>query len=282
MKNFVHAALVATFLIALPAGAATPTAAAVPAAIVKPDFPVTATTRDGSHDFDFEFGTWRTHYRLLRHRLVGDHVWYDCYGTSVIRPFWDGSGNLEDGDLKCPNRYIGGLTLRMYDPATRQWTLWWGTRKLAIAPPPQLGHFEENGVGEFYAYDSWEGKPEITRFQWTRVNGNPHFEQAFSTDGGKTWETNWTTDYEPVSPTTAGVWNAADSVRRRCARLRLLDRHVENALHALTSSAQRRSRVVCVRRFLDRAAVLGRKRGYRRRRFAVSRAIYPRRDGAAV
>jgi hypothetical protein len=183
---------------------------AVPAPIVAPNFPVEPTTRDGSHDFDFAFGTWRTHYRILRHRLAGDHVWYDCYGTSVIRPFWGGSGNLEDGDLKCPNRYVGGMTLRTYDPSTHQWTLWWGTRKLLIAPPGQLGHFNADGVGEFYAYDSWQGKPEITRFQWTKVNGNPHFEQAYSTDGGKTWETNWITDCVRVSPTSKGVWNAAD------------------------------------------------------------------------
>jgi len=200
-----QAVLAAAALAAGPAGAAT-----VPAAIVKPNYPVAPTARDGGHDFDFEFGTWRTHYRILKHRLVGDHEWYDCYGTSVIRPFWGGDGNLEDGDLKCPSRYIGGMTLRMYDPRTHQWTLWWGTRKLAVAPPAQLGHFNINGVGDFYAYDSWQGKPEITRFQWTRVSGNPHFEQAYSTDRGKTWETNWTTDYTRVPPASIGVWNASD------------------------------------------------------------------------
>lgn len=123
-------------------------------------------------------------------------------------PFWGGGGNLEDGDLQCPNRYIGGLTLRTYDPQTRQWTLWWGTRKLGVAPPQQVGHFDAFGVGRFYAYDRWHGTPVICRFQWTKVNGNPHFEQAYSVDGGRTWETNWTTDYERVSPSTKGVWNA--------------------------------------------------------------------------
>jgi hypothetical protein len=205
MKRLTYA-LAASLLGTVPAGAAS-----VPAAIVKPNYPVAATTRDGSHDFDFELGTWRTHYRLLKHRLVGDHEWYDCYGTSVIRPFWGGSGNLEDGDLKCPSRHVGGMTLRLYDSQTHQWTLWWGTRQLAVSPPPQIGHFDADGVGRFYAYDSWEGKPEITRFQWTRVNGNPHFEQAFSTDGGKTWETNWITDYERVSASSNGVWNATES-----------------------------------------------------------------------
>jgi hypothetical protein len=210
MKRLAHLLTAAAILAAVPAAAATAPAPTVPAPIVTPEYPVAPTTRDGSRDFDFEFGIWRTHYRLLKYRLAGDHEWYDCYGTSVIRPFWNGGGNLEDGDLHCPNRYVGGLTLRTYDSSTHQWTLWWGTRKLGVASPAQLGHFDANGVGEFYAYDSWQGTPEITRFQWTRVNGNPHFEQAFSTDGGKTWETNWTTDYERVSASTPGVWNAGD------------------------------------------------------------------------
>jgi hypothetical protein len=183
----------------------------VPAPIPASNYPVSPASRDNRDGFNFEFGTWRTHYRILKDRLVGSHVWYDCYGTSVIRPYWNGGGNLEDGDLKCPNRYVGGLTLRLYDPQTRQWSLWWGTRALGIAPPQQVGHFDADGTGRFYAYDTWKGTPIINRFQWTSVNGNPHFEQAFSTDRGKTWETNWTTDYERVSPATKGVWNFADT-----------------------------------------------------------------------
>lgn len=210
MKNSVWTPLVAAALLVTSAAAQ---AAPVPAAIPAPNYPASPTTRDGRGDFNFEFGTWRTHYRILRERLVGSHDWYDCYGTSVIRPFWGGAGNIEDGDLKCPNRYVGGMTLRLYDARTHNWTLWWGTRALAVAPPPQVGRFDSDGVGRFYAYDNWKGTPEITRFQWTRVNGNPHFEQAFSTDRGKTWETNWTTDYERVQASTKGVWNAVDDAR---------------------------------------------------------------------
>jgi hypothetical protein len=169
----------------------------------------TPTMRDGRHDFDFLFGTWRTHYRLLRHRLVNDHEWYSCEGTSIIRPFWGGGANLEDGDLHCPGRYVGGVTLRLYNATTHQWSLWWGTRKKGLAPPPQVGHFSASGVGDFYAPDIQEGKHVIIRFEWSVVNGHPHFAQAFSADKGKTWETNWTTDYDRVSPSTKGVWNAS-------------------------------------------------------------------------
>jgi hypothetical protein len=192
------------------ASAAAPSPAPTLAPIPAPNYPVSRTTRDGRDDFNFEYGTWRTHYRLLRERLVGSHAWYDCYGTSVIRPFWGGGGNLEDGDLKCPHRYVGGVTLRLYNPQTHQWTLWWGTRQLGVSPPPQIGHFEASGVGRFYAYDTWHGTPIVCRFQWTKINGNPHFEQAFSTDNGRTWETNWITDYVRVAAWTKGVWNAVD------------------------------------------------------------------------
>lgn len=205
MKSSVILAFLAAALCAAPARAA------IPAAIPLSNYQVSPTARDGHNDFNFEFGTWRTHYRILKQRLVDSHAWYDCYGTSVIRPFWSGYGNLEDGDLKCPTRYVGGMTLRLYNARTHQWSLWWGTRTLGIAPPQQVGHFGANGVGDFYAHDTWQGKPVICRFQWTTVNGNPHFEQAYSTDGGKSWETNWTTDYEPVSPSTKGVWNAHGS-----------------------------------------------------------------------
>jgi|SRR5579863_3032416 len=157
--------------------------------------PVAATTRDGAKDFDFLQGSWHTHYRLLKTRLARSHDWYDCYGTSNVRPFWKGEGNLEDGDLRCPGSHIVGVTLRVYNESTHQWSIWWGTTKRGIVPPPQVGHFDANGTGDFFANDKHNGKPIIIRFRWTNPNGLPHFEQAFSPDGGATWETNWTTDY---------------------------------------------------------------------------------------
>jgi hypothetical protein len=171
---------------------------------------VTPTAHDGRHDFDALHGTWRTHYKLLRKRLANDHEWYACEGTSAIRPFWAGQGNLEDGDVHCPDRVIGGMTLRTYDAATHQWSLWWGTRKLGVVPPQQVGHFDGKGTGEFFANDVWEGKPIIVRFKWTMDREHPQFEQAFSTDGGATWEPNWTTVYDRVPESTPGTWNAKE------------------------------------------------------------------------
>jgi len=156
--------------------------------------------RDGHNDFNFLFGRWRTHYRRLRHVLAHDHHWYDCYGTSVVRPFWHNSGDLEDGDLRCPKQYVAGMTLRLYSATTHQWSLYWGTQKLGLVPPPQVGHFNAKGVGEFFADDTWHGRPIVVRYLWKLLPGDhPYFEQAFSADHGKTWETNWTTVYTRVS-----------------------------------------------------------------------------------
>lgn len=88
--------------------------------------------------------------------------------------------------------------MRMYNAQSHQWTLWWGLRERGLIPPPQVGHFNANGIGEFYADDTWKGTPVIVRYHW-RGGAKPHFEQAFSSDHGKTWETNWISDQSPVS-----------------------------------------------------------------------------------
>lgn len=160
--------------------------------------PAHSAVRDGHTDFNFLLGTWRTHYARLRHPLTGSHQWYSCEGTSVVRPFWNGSGDLEDGDLRCPSRHINGMTLRLYNATTHQWSLYWGTKAQGLALPPQVGRFDERGVGDFFANDTYSGKPIIVRYRWTLRGNHPHFEQAFSADRGRTWETNWTTDYTRI------------------------------------------------------------------------------------
>jgi hypothetical protein len=160
--------------------------------------------RDGAEGFDFLIGTWHTEYKRLLHPLANDHQWYTCSGSSVVTRFWDGDGNIEDGDLRCPatGQYIRSVTVRLYNPASRQWSLYWGTKDRGLTMPAQVGRFSANGVGEFLADDTWEGKPIVVRYQWTlSSDGNPHFEQAFSPDSGKTWETNWICDYTRVSAT---------------------------------------------------------------------------------
>lgn len=155
-----------------------------------------ATSRDGLKDFDFLIGTWSTHYKRLRHALSNNHEWYGCGGSSIVRALWDGNANIEDGDVRCPGDIIRGMTLRTYDARSHQWSLYWGTEKHGLVTIPQVGHFDANGVGQFFADDTYAGRPIIVRYQWTKLAGDhPHFEQAFSADNGATWETNWICDY---------------------------------------------------------------------------------------
>jgi len=176
------------------------TALAFAAFAVAPVEAAPATVRDGHRDFAFLIGNWRTEYRRLRHPLHNDHEWYTCPGTSEVRAFWDGSGNLEVGDLHCPGQRIEGMTLRTYSSISHEWTLYWGTKRLGYLPmPPQAGHFNANGYGDFFSRDTYDGKPVVVRYRWRLLPGDhPYFEQAFSADGGQTWETNWTTKYTRV------------------------------------------------------------------------------------
>ena len=156
--------------------------------------------RDGSHDFDFELGSWNIHLKRLAHRLSGSHEWVSFDGTSVTRKVWDGRSQLEEFETDSAGGHIEGLTLRLYNPTTHEWRLYWANSKVGIMDPPQVGRFS-NGTGEFYATDTYEGRTVLVRFVWTKTDtASPHFEQAYSEDGGKTWEVNWITDQTRTAP----------------------------------------------------------------------------------
>jgi hypothetical protein len=157
-----------------------------------------ASAPDGQHDFDFEIGHWDIPLQRLVDRLAGSHTWVKFDGTSVTRKVWNGRSQIEEFEADSPSGHIEGLTLRLYEPETHQWRLYWANSKTGVLEPPQIGQFK-NGVGEFYAQDTWKGKMVIVRFLWTNTTTNkPHFEQSFSDDGGKTWEVNWITDQTRV------------------------------------------------------------------------------------
>ena len=160
----------------------------------------TSSQHDGQHDFDFEIGTWTIHLKRLERRLAGSTTWIEFNGTSVTRKIWDGRAQLEQFETDSPaGGHIEGLTLRLYNPQSHQWRLYWVNSKVGILDPPQVGEFK-NGRGEFYAQDTIDGKTILIRFIWSNTNTNtPHFEQSFSDDGGKTWEVNWITDQTRVA-----------------------------------------------------------------------------------
>jgi hypothetical protein len=165
-----------------------------------------AAQRDGQHDFDFELGTWKIHLKRLVHPLTGLNTWVEFDGTSVTRKVWDGSAQLEEFETDAtPEKgnnggHIEGLTLRLYNPTSRQWSLYWGTSKSgALALPATVGEFKD-GRGEFYDQEPFNGRMIFVRFVWSGITPNSaHFEQSFSDDGGKSWEVNWITDQTRVS-----------------------------------------------------------------------------------
>ena len=150
-----------------------------------------ATPRDGQHDFDFEIGTWKTHLKRLQHPLSGSSTWVEYEGTSVVSKIWDGRANLVELEVDGPAGHIEGLSLRLYDPAARQWSLNFSNSRSGTLTPPTIGEFK-NGRGEFYSQDTLDGRAIFVRFIISNITENScRFEQSFSADGGKTWEINW-------------------------------------------------------------------------------------------
>jgi hypothetical protein len=149
---------------------------------------------DGSRDFDFFIGKWNVRHRRLKARLAGSREWEEFGGTAELRTILGGSGNIDDNLLELPGGNYRAITLRSYDPATKTWAIWWlDGRNPHQLDVPMKGRFE-NGTGLFFADDVFEGKPIKVRFIWTAGTA-PRWEQAFSGDGGKTWETNWLMEF---------------------------------------------------------------------------------------
>jgi hypothetical protein len=158
--------------------------------------------RDGQHDFDPLIGSWKYHLKRRLHPLTGSTTWIELNGTGVCYKVWDGGAQLDTFEADGSTGHIEGLTLRLYNPQSHQWRLYWANSKIGILDPPQVGEFK-NGQGEFFAQDTINGKTILIRFVWTNMTTNsPHFEQSFSDDGGKTWEVNWITDQTRIPDET--------------------------------------------------------------------------------
>jgi len=147
--------------------------------------------RDGSHDFDFEIGTWKTRLSRLQRPLTGATTWVEYEGTSVVRKVWNGRANLLELEVDGPTGHIEGLSLRLYNPQSRQWSLNFSNSGSGTLSQPTIGEFK-NGRGEFYNQETFNGRSIFVRFVISSITPNScRFEQAFSDDGGKTWEVNW-------------------------------------------------------------------------------------------
>jgi len=151
----------------------------------------TAKERDGQHDFDFEIGTWKTHLKRLLHPLSGSTTWVEYEGTTTVRKVWDGRANLVELKADGPAGHFEGLSLRLYNPASHQWSLNFANISSGTLSQPTIGEFK-NGRGEFYDQEEFNGRAILVRFVISDITPNScRFEQSFSNDGGKTWQVNW-------------------------------------------------------------------------------------------
>lgn len=146
--------------------------------------------------FDFLVGNWNVHHRYLRRRLAGCTEWIEFPGTSSMRKILDGFANMDDDDIHLPAGRYAGVSLRTYDPKNESWSIYWlDSRYSARIDPPLAGRFDD-GIGTFHGDDTFEGRPIRVRFLWSRITPtSARWEQAFSDDGGNSWETNWYMDF---------------------------------------------------------------------------------------
>lgn len=150
-----------------------------------------------SADFDFFVGAWTIQHRRLKDRLLGCSEWEHFAGSSRVQKMLGGHANVDDNLLHLPGVDYRALTLRSFDTANGQWSIWWlDARHPGRLDVPVVGGFKQ-GTGSFYADDTLNGQAIRVRFLWTKQSelGAPRWEQAFSGDGGITWETNWVMDF---------------------------------------------------------------------------------------
>jgi hypothetical protein len=151
--------------------------------------------RASVHDFDFWMGRWNVHNRLLVERLAGSDEWVEFESQVAARQL---PADLGNEDMFCTDFAGGfvGMSFRFFDPETGQWSIYWAdTRRPGLLEPPVMGTFDGD-VGTFEGDDTFDGRPIRVRFVWSGVTTpTPRWEQAFSDDGGETWETNWVMEF---------------------------------------------------------------------------------------
>lgn len=150
------------------------------------------------NDWAFLVGSWSVRHRRLKERLAGSTEWEEFVGTCVNWTTLGGEGNVDDNVLELPSGTYRGVGMRAFDAKTRQWSIWWLDSRKAVIDPPVRGGFK-NGVGTFIGDDTLRDRPVKVRFQWSQItSASADWEQAFSPDGGATWETNWRMEFTRV------------------------------------------------------------------------------------
>jgi hypothetical protein len=154
---------------------------------------------DHRHDWDWLVGRWSVRHRRLKARLAGCTEWEEFAGTSVLWLTLDGLGTVDDNLLELPGGTYRAVGIRAFDAGTGEWSIWWlDARNPTIIEPPVRGGFKD-GVGTFVGDDTLNGRAIKVRLRWSRITPvSARWEQAFSPDGGASWETNWEMDFARV------------------------------------------------------------------------------------
>ena len=155
------------------------------------DLKIIASKNSSPNDFDFLVGNWSIHNRKLKMRLNNCHEWTEFEALGKCRKILNGFGNIDDFRAELNGKPFVGMALRLFNPKTKLWSIYWADNNVVVLDVAQVGSFEDN-VGKFYAKDVFEGKEIIVLYQWDKTNADvPIWSQAFSPDNGKTWEWNW-------------------------------------------------------------------------------------------
>jgi len=164
----------------------------------------TATSlRDGSHDFDFNFGVWHTHIRRVLNPFSPSSKTVELNGTVTVRKVWNGRAQLEEIEADGPNGHWEGATLFLYNPQSHQWSQSFIDSKAAELETPMIGEFNNNR-GELFSNDTVDGKAVLARGVWSNITPNSHhFEISNSNDGGKTWAPAFIADLTREQPADA-------------------------------------------------------------------------------
>jgi hypothetical protein len=149
-------------------------------------------THDGAHDFDFDLGAWKTHITRRLHPMTGSSETIQLTGTVTVRKVWDGRGQLEEIEADGPNGHWEGMTVFLYDPQARQWSMNFANSSAGKFTTPMVGSFG-NGRGELIGQDTLDGRSVLVRGVWSDVTPSTHiYQESYSADGGRTWEVAFT------------------------------------------------------------------------------------------
>jgi hypothetical protein len=150
-----------------------------------------ASGTSSKNDFDYLVGNWNIRNRTLKEPLAGRDEWDEFDATQEFQLVLLGLGNFDIFRTKLDGKPFEGLTVRLFDPQTRLWSIYWADSSAMRLDGGKVGSFDGD-IGEFFGREVVFGRDVIVKFHWDKRNPKaPIYSRAFSVDGGRTWEWNW-------------------------------------------------------------------------------------------